>query len=81
MFPVTENFHSNRKSYKRNNTGKLTTLTDGVTDECVNAVSDSEEFIPSDVVRICSFRTNVADINIYLPILDAEDICTWDGMG
>ena len=79
MFPVTENFHSNRKSYKRNNTGKLTTLTDGVIDECTDAVFDSDEFTSSDVVRICNFRTNVAEINTYLPILGA--ICTWDWMG
>ena len=81
MFPVTENFHSNRKSYKRNNTGKPTTLTDGVIDECADAVFDSDEFISSDVVRICNFRTTVAEMDTYLPILDADDICTWDWMG
>lgn len=81
MFPVTEKFHSNRKSYKRHNTGKLTTWTYGVIDECANAAFDSDEFISSDVVRIYNFRTNVAKIKTYLPILDAEDIRTWGWMG
>lgn len=54
MFPVTENFHSNRKSYKRNNRGKPATLTHGVIDECTDAVFDSDKSVSSDVVKICN---------------------------
>lgn len=81
MFPVAVNFHSNRKSYKRNNPGKLSTWTAGVRDECANAGLDNNEFISSGVVRICNFRTNVAEINTYLPNLDVDDISTWDWIG
>lgn len=81
MFPVADNFHSNRKSYKRNNTGKLSTWPAGVRDEGASAGLDTNEFISSGVVRICNFRMNVAEINTYLPILDVEDISTWDWTG
>lgn len=49
MFPVTENFHSNGKSYKRNNRGKRATLTHGVIDECTDTVFDSDKSMSSDV--------------------------------
>lgn len=73
------------KTYKRSNTGKGTTWTGPrvlmhhrVLDECVNAVLGSDKFIASDVGRICSFWSHVTEIKTYLPILDAEDIYTWD---
>lgn len=73
------------KTYKRSNTGKGTTWTDPrvlmnhrVLDECVNADLCSDMFIASDVGRICSFWSHVTEIKTHLPILNAEDIYTWD---
>lgn len=61
-----------------------------VLDECVNAVLGSDKFIASDVARICSFWSHVMRSSFYvasdlmsfwshLPILDAENVCTWTG--